>query len=166
MNVEKKLKKLVVQVVMFVLGRAFQSASRLDSWIQNEIFTWEDGLVILMQALPKGPSMCLLKKEDRIRYIGSGSKKADLTISFKNIECAFPVMAGLMGAEQGFAQNRMIVKGDIPLAMSLIRCINRLEAFLFPKIISSRILKRVPPMGLKEQLIRLRIYCTGIPLGL
>ena len=166
MNIEKSLKKLVVQVVMFVLGRAFQSASRLDSGIQNEIFTWEDGLVILMRVLPKGPSMCLLKKEDRIRYIGSGSKKADLTISFKNIECAFPVMAGLMGAEQGFAQNRMIVKGDIPLAMSLIRCINRLEAFLFPKIISSRILKRVHHMGLKEQLIRLRIYCTGIPFGL
>ena len=68
MNIEKSLKKLVVQVVMFVLGRAFQSASRLDSGIQNEILPWEDGLVILMQVLPKGPSMCLLKKEDRIRY--------------------------------------------------------------------------------------------------
>ncbi len=167
MNLKKTIKKLVVQVVMFVLGRSFQSASKLDFVIQNEISGWEDGMVVLMQVLPKGPSMCLLKKEDRIRYLGSGAKeKPNLIISFKNIESAFPVMAGLMGAEQGFAQSRMIVKGDLPVAMSFIRCINRLEAFLFPKIISRRILKRVPKMGLKEQIIRLRIYCTGIPLGI
>ena len=166
MNIlRKKIKNQIVKIVMFVLGRAFQAASRLDAVLQSEISPWKDGLVIKMQVLPMGPSMCLLKTNGRIKYIGSKSTIADLVINFKNIEAAFPVMAGLMGAELGFAQNRMIVNGDIPLAMSLIRCINRLDVFLFPRVITRRILKRVPPMGLKEHLIRLRIYCTGIPLG-
>jgi hypothetical protein len=165
MNIEKTIKKIIVKIVMFVLGRSFQAASKMDSVIQNEIAGWDDQFVILMQVLPKGPIMCLKKHNDIIKYLGSQSPKADLVINFKNIESAFPVMAGLMGVEQGTSQNRMIVSGDIPIAMSFTRCINRLEAFLFPKIISRRLLKKVPSMGVKEQLIRIRLYCTGILFG-
>lgn len=161
----KTIKKIITRLVMFILGRAFQAASVLDKTILEEISKWDEGLVIRLQVLPKGPSLCIRKKENRIRYLIFGTRQADLTINFKNIEAAFPVMAGLMGTEQGFAQNRMTVKGDIPLAMSLIRCINRLEALLFPAVISRRLLKRVPKMGFQDQIVRLKIYLTGIPLG-
>ena len=165
LNIQKKIKKIGVTLVMVVLGRAYQVASHLDSVVQDEIAPWKDGHTIRMQVLPKGPAMCVEKKNNQIKYRGQKGPEPDLVISFKNIEAAFPVMMGMMGAETGLAQSRMTVKGDIPLAMGLIRCINRLEAFLFPKFIAGRILKRVPAMGLKENLIRLRLYTTGILLG-
>jgi hypothetical protein len=161
----KKIKKIIVWVVMFVLGRSFQAASKMDPIIQREIAPWDDDVVVLIQVLPGGPKMCLKKQSGRIKFLILKSEKPDLVINFKSIEAAFPVMTGLLGVEQGFAQNRMTVLGDIPTALSLIRCINRLEAYLFPKILSQRILKKVPNLGIHGQLIRLRLYVTGIIFG-
>ncbi len=161
----KKIKKGIVWVVMFILGRSFQAASKMDPTIQRELLAWKEDIVVLIQVLPKGPGMCLQKKAGRIHFLIFKSKKPDLVINFKSIETAFPVMTGLMGVEMGFAQNRMTVLGDIPTALRLIRCINRLEAFLFPKILSRRILKKVPDLGFNDHLIRLRLYLTGILFG-
>ncbi|MDX2441083.1 MAG: hypothetical protein QNK40_11105 [Desulfobacterales bacterium] len=102
MNIQKKIKKLVVSVVMFVLGRAFQTASRLDRVIQDEISKWEEGVVIKMQVLSNGPAMCIKKKDDRIRYLVFGAKTADLTVSFKNIEATFTVMSGGWGPSRAW----------------------------------------------------------------
>ncbi|MCF6248263.1 MAG: SCP2 sterol-binding domain-containing protein [Desulfobacula sp.] len=165
MILKKRIKKIVIKIVVICRGRALQSAAKSDPQVMGELRRWDKSLIILMQVLPKGPGMILSKQGRELRYLGSTQKQADLVINFKNIECAFPVMAGFMSAETGFAQNRMTVKGDIPLAMSLIRCINRILTFLFPGFISRRILKRVAPFTLKEQIIRLKILTLGIPFG-
>jgi hypothetical protein len=162
----KRLKAGVIRVVMFVLGRALQSASRLDPTVRREVADWEDGYSIIMRVLPRGPAMGLAKRGNRLKYLGGKLSQADLVISFKNTEAAFLVFAGLIGAETGFAQHRMSVKGDLPGAMSFIRCVNLLEAYLFPKFISRRILKEVPPMGFQRWSIRLAIMVAGIPFGI
>lgn len=101
-----------------------------------------------------------------MKYRGSGLEEADLVVNFKNLECAFLVCTGQLGPAQGYAEHRMSIKGDLSQAMAYIRCLNILEAYLFPKIISRRIMKRVPPMGLRKQAVRLVIHLMGIPLGL
>lgn len=153
-----RLKKMVIKIAMVCLGRAFQSASRFDPVIIGEIRDWDDAFTVEMKVLPKGPCMCLVKNGPSIAYAGSGKKRADLVIAFKNSGCAFPVMAGFINAELGFTQNRMVVSGDIPRAMSLIRCINRLQTLLLPRFICRRVLKRARPLTFTEHLYRLQLY--------
>jgi hypothetical protein len=162
----KRLKSAVVGLVMWVLGRALQSAWRWDPLVRAEANSWPEGVTILMRVMPWGPRLAWAKRQGRIRHLGGKLTDADLVISFKNIEGAFLVFLGLLGSEQGFAQHRMYVKGDLPLAVSLIRCVNQLEAYLFPRIITTRILKRVPRLGWQGNLRRLAICLLGIPLGI
>lgn len=44
-----------------------------------------------------------------------------------------------MGITEAYAQHRFMVKGDIAEIMSIVRCIELAEVYLFPKIITKRI---------------------------
>ena len=165
MPLNKRLKKALAWLVMFILGRAFQSASRWDPTVRHEAARWPEGFKVLMK-VPKGPAMALVKEKGRIKYKGSRVDHPDLTITYKNIEGAFMIFTTQMGAEVGFAQHRMSVKGDLAKAMSFIRCVKMLQDYLFPPFLSKRVLKRVPRFGLKEHAVRLVIYTVGIPLGI
>ena len=163
---QKWVKKIVVQVVMFVLGRAIQSASRWDAFVRHEVARWKDGYSFILEVLPGGPRMGMQKQGGRLKFMGAKLSDADLVVRFKNIECAFLVFSGLMGTEQGFAENRMTVKGDLPEAMSLIRCMNMIVVYLYPKFISRRLVKRVPNLSMKQHAFRLYIMLIGIPTGI
>ena len=165
-SLEKKIKKIVVQIVMFVLGKAIQSASHWDSIIRHEAARWPDGFIVSLEVLPWGPRMSLKKQEARLKYIGAGPENSDLVISFKNIECAFLVFSGLMGSEQASAEHRMTLRGDLAIALSLIRIINLIEVYLYPKIISRRLVKKVPRLTLKQHVLRVYIMLVGIPTGI
>lgn len=159
-------KTIVNQIVLFVLGRGFQAASKVDKDVQKEIAAWPEGFTVMMRVLPEGPSMVVRKQNDRIKYIGTKHNDPDLVVNFKNDDSAFMVFTAQVGTAKGYAEHRMSVKGDLTNAMILIRCLNMIEGYLFPKIINKMILKRVPPMPPLKQLYRLYIYLIGIPLGL
>ena len=82
----------------------------------------------------------------------------DILISFKSIDGAFLVFSGQMGITEAYAQHRFMVKGDIAEIMSIVRCIELAEVYLFPKIITKRILRRVPG----KQLGSFRVYCHSL----
>ena len=163
---QKRVKKFIVRVVMLVLGRALQSASRWDALIRHEVARWKDGHSFILEVLPSGPKMGMQKQGGRLKFKGAQLADADLVVRFKNIECAFLVFSGLMGTEQGFAENRMTVKGDLPEALSLIRCMNRVVVYLYPKFISQRLVKRVPKLSFKQHALRLYLMLFGIPTGI
>jgi hypothetical protein len=119
-----------------------------------------------MKIFPNGPRMTVEKRRGLLKYRSSAPESADLIITFKSLESAFLIFTAQCGTCQGFAENRFIVNGDISMAMSLTRCLNVIQGYLFPSLISKLILKRVPPMPLYKQLVRLYIYLVGVPLGL
>jgi len=162
----KWFKTLVIKTVFFILGRSFHSTSKLDPDIRREIAHWEEGFRFMMKIFPRGPRMTVEKRRGILKYRGSAPESADLVITFKSLESAFLLFTAQCGTCQGFAESRFIVNGDISMAMSLTRCLNVIQAHLFPYPISRLILKRVPPMPLGKQLIRLYIYLLGVPLGL
>jgi hypothetical protein len=162
----KWFKTFVVKTVLFILGRSFQSASKLDPDIKREIANWEEGFSFMMKVFPNGPRMMVEKRRGILKYCGSMPGSADLVITFKSLESAFLLFTAQCGTCQGFAESRFIVNGDIPTAMSLTRCLNVLQGHLFPSVISQLILKRLPPMPWHKQLIRLYIYFLGLPFGL
>lgn len=162
---EKRFKSAVVKIVLFILGRGFQCIAARDETVKREVAGWDESFCIMFQVLPRGPYMSLQKQNGRLQFMGVTKSYADLVINFKNIESAFMVFTAQLGTPQGYAQHRLSVEGDINKAMSLIRCLNMVEFYLFPGIIARMVLKRVPRMTAKRLVLRLYTYLIGIPLG-
>lgn len=163
----KRLKPLIIKIVLFIMGRGMQSASKHDNDIKEEIKSFPEGFQITMKVLPNGSALTVKKQGNRMKYLGSNNNiDADLIIHFKNTESAFMIFTAQMGTPQGFAEHRISVKGELRYAMTFTRCINILQGYLFIGIINKRIMKRLPPMPLKKQLVRFIIYFLGIPFGI
>lgn len=167
----KWLKEILCQLILLVLARALQSASRFDPGLEEEIASWPEGFRIRMTVLPqrsgkpRAPSMVLAKSKGCLRHLGSRPIAADLTIGFKNIESAFLVLTPQLGAAKAFAENRLSVAGDLARAVAFTRCLDRILNYLYPAIITKRLVKRLPakPYGLYRR--RLYLYLVGIPFG-
>jgi len=162
---KKSLKLLIARLSLFSLGRAFQTSSALDEDIRRELTAWPEGYAVIMKIGPQGPAMVLVKEGDRMRYHGEKERPADLLLTFKHLEAAFPVLTAQIGTPQAFAQNRATLKGDLSQALRLIRCLDMVQGYLFPNLIKKRIMKRVPPMTPKKMFNRFLVYMLGIPLG-
>ena len=70
----------------------------------------------------------------------------DLSVIFKSYESALLLVLGKIGVYEGYAQHRFIVKGDFIQGMHLVRILYYVEAYLFPKFISKKILKEMPEL--------------------
>ena len=161
----KRLKSLTVRLVLCILGRALASASRIDADIAREVAEWEEGFSLQMKVLPAGPSGSWRKLDGRLRFQGSAGEQADLLVHFKNLESAFLILTPQMGIHEGFAQHRMSVQGDLTRCMSLVRCLNRVIAYLYPSCLSRRLLKPQPETNRKILGPRISLYLVGIRLG-
>jgi hypothetical protein len=163
----KRIKKIMCSVLLFCLGRGFQTVSGFDPDVKKEIEGWNEGFGILFEVAPEGPYLHLRKEKSRIRFLGLSKADADLVIQFKNIEAAFMVLTAQMGTPQAFAEHRISVRGNLPEAMRLIRCLNYVQYYLFPAFIAGKVMKRLPPIPAGRLLSgRAYVYLFGVPLGL
>ena len=163
------MKKLILRIVFFILARAIKGASRFDSEIQKIIEPWPDDFLILFKVEPRGPSLALQKQRGRLVPFDTSLPEAkyDLIIYFKTLKSAFRIFTAQQGVPWAFAENRMNVKGNIPYSLGLIRCLDRVQSYLFPKIVCSRIMKKVPSQSFFKRLaLRFYLYTVSIPLGI
>ena len=101
-----------------------------------------------------------------LKRIKVNEKEADILISVKNIEFAFKMITMRTGTIQAFMENRSTYKGDVPMALSLIRILNIVQFYLLPRIIAERVIKRLPKLKWSRRYYgRIRLYLIGIPLG-
>lgn len=165
-----RFKKTFVKIMFFVFGRAIQTASRIDGIIRKEVAGWPEGFSVLYRVLPNGPQIALAKnRKGRLEYRGSNlsEEEADLIISLKNLESAFMVIAMQVGTYQAFAENRVSVKGNVPVAMSLTRCLDVVITYLAPQRTAETLIKRLPPIPKGRKIFnRFLIYLIGVPFGL
>jgi len=165
-----RFKETFVKIMFFVFGRAIQTASRFDDTIRKEVTGWPEGFSILYRVLPCGPRMAIVKnRQGRLEYRGNklGEEEADLIISLKNLESAFMVIAMQVGTYHAFAENRVSVKGDVPVAMSLTRCLDVVITYLAPRRTAETLIKRLPPIPKSKKVFyRFLILLIGIPFGL
>lgn len=105
--------------------------------------------------------MVLEVQDGKLKYLGSREIEAELSVYIKNIEAAMLVLTGRKGIVQAFAEHRFILKGDIADGMRMVRCLNIVEAYLFPKFITRKILRRMP----KKTSSSFKIY-MGIIFGI
>ena len=163
----KRFKRLTVKIVFFILGRALQSASRFDSVIKDELKEWPRNYSIMYKVQPLGPSMMINKENGQLRKRTPSEKEASMVIYLKNIDFSFLLVTSQKSTVQAFLESAAYIKGDVPIAMSLIRILDRVQFYLFPRIIAKKVIKRLPRISMTRRYLgRLRLYLLGIPFGI
>lgn len=160
--VATQARRLYVELMFQVMGRALQGISEVDSAAQEEAKTLPEGFLFEMMVRPKGPRLVIEHLGNgRFRYLGTGAPRpVDLSIQFKHITHAYLVVSFQEKTSVAFANDRMLVDGDIGYAVRMTRILNRLEAFILPKLIAERAVKEYPSnLKLPEKVLSAaRIY--------
>lgn len=138
-------KRMLIKTVFWFLGRGIQSVASFDKTVKEEIRIYDEGTTVMLMVDPFGPYMVMQKKGEKLIYLGKKEVvNADIIIRFKSIEAAILVLTGQIGIDRAYAQHRYVVKGDLYLSMPIVRALSIVEAYLFPKFITKKILKEMP----------------------
>jgi hypothetical protein len=152
-------KKATCRVVLWALYRAMRSLAKLDSRVRDQVAAWPDGRTFALGAWHDGACLVLEKTpQGLVRRKDVDPHTAYVHIEFKNVHAAFSVLTGMCGIAEAYAQHRFAMKGDIAATMQLVRCMELAEAYLFPRVLSRRILKAVPD----KQVSSLRVYAAVV----
>lgn len=155
-------KLLVERVILYVLYAGIYQLYRLDTDVREEIAGWRLGRVYGLQCCAGGPALYFMKTKDGICRIASRShRQADVCFIFKSADQAFQVVTGQISVADAYARHAFVLSGDIGYAMSFARVVDRTEQYLFPRIMTRRILKRQE----KRQVPMLYVYLR-IVLGM
>ncbi len=157
-----RARRLYVNIMFQVMGRALQAISEVDDEVRDEARALPTGFLFQMMVMPRGDSLVVEHIGDgRFKYhSGDAPRPIDLSIKFKHIEHAFLVLSFQEKTSVAFANDRMLVDGEISYAVRMTRILNRLEAFILPKLVAERAVKSYPKdLQLPEKLISAaRIY--------
>lgn len=147
------LKAIVAKIVLFVLYRAIKVLAHEDSRIMSEFDSWRNGLTVVLETGNGGPSITLMKKGRKLVSCHHVDD-ADIRITFRSLDAAFLVLTGQMGVARAYAEHRFMLSGDISQTMSIVRCIDIAESYLFPRLMTRRILRKVE----NKEFSTLRVY--------
>ncbi|MCI8465683.1 MAG: hypothetical protein HFI63_07480 [Lachnospiraceae bacterium] len=146
-------KKLFSSVIFHFLYHGLDVLYQRDERVRKEIEEWEEGFAWGIGMGEGAPVLYMRKTEKGLLRLSSKEaqpESMDLMIRFKSVDSAFQVMSGQVGVAGSYARHGFVLKGDIARAMSVVRCMDLAEAYLFPRWITRRILKELPEkrMGL------------------
>jgi len=143
------LQRAYVIAMMDIIGRGLVSADAVDPEVQKEIAQFPANFVIQMKVLPAGPGFALRVNADHsLTLLKDFTGKADLDVKFKHLSHAFLVFSFQEGTARAFANDRIVVDGDVSHAIRLVRCLNRMEAIILPAAIARLAVKRYPALSL------------------
>ncbi|MFV8570828.1 hypothetical protein ACNQ6O_06405 [Marinobacter sp. SBS5] len=155
-------RRTYVELMFQVMGRALQAISEVDDTAREETKLLPDGFLFEMQVMPAGPKLIVEHTGDgHLHYLGDQAPRpVDLSIQFKHMAHAFLVMSFQEKTAVAFANDRMLVDGDLSLAIRMTRVLNRLESFILPKLVAERAVKEYPAnLNLPNKLMNAaRIY--------
>lgn len=151
--VDYNFQRTYVSGMMKLISRLLQAGSQVDETIQREVKALPDGFVFRMEVMPGSPSLTMQTRGNSLAIVAEDSSLSpDLTIRFKHVSHAFLVFSFQEGTAVAFANDRMLLDGNTALAMKIVRCLNRVEAVVLPKIIAERAVKTYPELKLIDKL--------------
>lgn len=160
-KLQPQAQKAYVLLLMDVIARGLVSASHNDAEFQKEVQGFAVGTTIQMLVMPNVAQFTLEVLENgRFKIIKQLDKKADLIIKFKHVSLAFLVFSFQESTTESFARDRMVADGDIVDAVRMVRCLNRLEVIILPKLIAQLAVKQYPTdLSIKEKLtVATKVY--------
>ena len=153
-SVKPALQLTYVKLMMDVIGRGLVMASQVDDEVKQEVSNFPVGFILSMKVIPNGPAFIAKVTEDhQLKLLKSVDIKPDLTITFKHLTHAFLVFSFQESTAQAFAHDRMIADGDVSNAIRLVRCLNKMESLILPKLLAELAVKQYPTeLSLKQKL--------------
>lgn len=151
-----RIKRVISKIVLFFLYRGIRIVTKLDGEAKKEVETWKDRYTINIKTCKNGPNLIIKKVDGKIKRI-KDVDNCNLEIIFKSLDSAFLLLTGRLGIAQAYAEHRFMLKGNIIEAMSLVRCLDIVEMYLFPKIISKNLVKEVKKRKVPMLIVYLRI---------
>ena len=153
-SVKPALQLVYVKLMMDVIGRGLVMASQVDEEVKQEVAKFPVGFVLSMNVFPHGPAfIAKVTPDHQLELLHSVENKPDLTITFKHLSHAFLVFSFQESTAQAFAHDRMIADGDISFAIRLVRCLNKMESLILPKLLAELAVKQYPTeLSLKQKL--------------
>lgn len=141
-----RARRFYVGAMFQVMGRALQAMTEVDGEACRETRQLPPGFLFEMRVLPSGPVMVVEHTKDgRLRFLGTDAPRPiNLSIQFKHMVHAFRVVSFQEKTAIAFANERMLVDGDIAYAVRMTRVLNRLETFILPRFLAVRAVKQYP----------------------
>lgn len=155
---KKIFKKGVASLVFKVLGRAIKACYRLDSRAKKDLDSLPEGITIRLFVKPCGPQLILKKEAGKINILKE-CDNIELDIHFKSIENALLALTGQKSVATCYCEQRMAIFGDIVDGMKFVRVMNVVEAYLFPRLLTSHIFNKQAP---KRERFQLRILIATL----
>lgn len=156
----RRFQQIVCGIVLQVLFRAIRVLSHCDSRVKQELLQMPQGRTVRLSVSPD-------EKAPRLTFSVSGGTvhkesreiQPDIHIVFKNEAMAFRVFTGRMGIAGAYAAHAFTLRGNINETMGIVRVVDLVEGYLFPKFMTRRILKEIP----EKELPTLAVYLRLIP---
>lgn len=145
--------KAYVALMINVIARALVSASVVDEEVRHELSGIPENFIIQMKVLPNGANFYLQVQADKsLKRLPNYTGKPDLSVKFKHVSHAFLVFSFQESTPRAFANDRIIVDGDVSFAIRFVRILNKLEALILPKLVAEFAVKRYPSnLGIAEK---------------
>lgn len=145
---QAKLQRQYVATLLDVVGRSLVVSSQVDTQIQQEIAHFPIGFRFAMNVFATDLAFYVeVTKNKQLRLMTSEQAKSqglDLEIRFKHVQHAFLVLSFQESTARAFANDRMVVDGDLSYAIRLVRCLNQLESVILPKFVARLAVKQYP----------------------
>lgn len=180
----RTLKRKVVKLILSVLGQGIRVCRNFDEEVRAEFDLLPENFVLIIGIWGSRHPLILQSRKDGVHRIhesvSSLVKKLSvpqvisrrvsleqpqetgmLEIRFKSVEAAWRMVTAKVSSSQAYARHDLLIKGEITKAMQMLRCIERVESYLFPKSIA----KRVLPPQLKIPQKRWRMWIRMLHVG-
>lgn len=153
-SVKPALEQAYVKLMLDVIGRGLAMASQVDDEIRQDVAKFPVGFTVSMAVFNSDAAfIAQVNPQHHLELIDHVPTKPDLTITFKHLHHAFLVFSFQESTAQAFANDRMIADGDLGHAIRLVRCLNKMEALILPKLVAEMAIKAYPQqLSLKEKL--------------
>ena len=132
-----------VRLVLFFLFRGLRAVVKCVPSAAEELNCWEEGFVVSIGFLGRGPEL-ILQKCGKSFYRLWKCPSPDLEMRFKSLEGAFDIMSFRKGINVSYAQNQLVVSGEIAQAMSVVRLLNQTENYLLPSPLKRDLFSEIP----------------------
>lgn len=141
---KQKMEKRLGAIVLYVMYAGICELYKIDGRVREEIDSWPDGMTYCLACSKDGPRLFFRKNKDKLQRLNPRIQRYyDTCITFRSLEAAFMVLTGRQGIAQAYAAHAFTLHGDVGTAMELTRCVDVVESYLFPKVMTRRILKEV-----------------------
>ena len=149
---------MVVGIVLRVVHAALVELRVVDSRVRRELEAMEPGTSYSIRTGHDAPVLL-------VEWDGKGLCRrrtldnATCSLAIKSVPLSFLLFTGQMGLAQAYARHAFTLSGDVADVMKLARMVNIVEAYLFPKFITRRILTDIPPCEVCFLRVYGRILC-------